>query len=1020
MMCRVVRILPLVVIAAACNGGDKSLCQTGGVDCPAVASVTLQPPTLSLRVGGAGVLTATVDARSGAPTSVTWASSNNAVASVNASGRVTGILPGQATITATSTYDPSKHGSATVSVAIAAVARVVIAPSNATSLRAKETLQLTATTLDDAGNPLTGRPVTWTSSNTAAATVSSTGLVSGVAIGSTQITATSEGQNGVLTLSVTAAAVASVLVSPDKATLGPGGTLQLTATPRDVSGNPLTGRTVTWSSADPLRASVSASGLVTAILPGGAPVAITATADNVSGSAAITVQILAPSVAIDNIFLAGTTNKINPGSVAGSIDVAAHIDNTSSAVNQLDVYIGTTLAGSRVLTGVPAPGPYTVTVNTAQFTVDQAAGVVRVQWPNGATTIHAELRFNAGTTSASSNVAITLANADGFVGIITPPTNLAGAADGAEWRGGPQSPTITRILPAMYSGATVTSVTWRLGSGAPVTQTALPFTASLGAGTTPDYAGYASTPGKPDGLVIVASRVGAAAGPTTFLPGGVPTPILIDYAPPTGGVLALPAAGWVGATYSFATAYTPPTDAGVGLPANRVFAFTYTGCGSTTPNPISSALGADIPECTIDPSGGPNIGPYTVTARESDRLGNTASTTTAKFGLDKTAPATAFGSGTVTNGAVFSAAAPAPAFSLSASDGLAGLASQPVQQTLARASAAVPNGTCVIGTGTPGGSFITSPSCTDASSASLAVSLPTAAGYYTYRWRALDRAGNLSGVLVRTIAVDLAPPVISAIALPGSITGAAIPTFTASFSDDVEGIESTLGLLYPAGPENVAVRYPFVAFGKRFDDAITASGNVAQPIPYAAPFVRRLEMVDPASNGVRNTSSGVYKPTQAASIIWDVTGTSIGSLKSVPIPDATVEAGVPFTTFNTTNLTRAVATWRIIASLGAAPAGLKAQVATPLTAASSPFARVDFYRERTGLSAYCYYGSVTASTKTTNVTNVLWTYVAAAPANNECAPTIAQPAPASGDTFIAVGVTTVGDGLATRPTKAAP
>ena len=85
---------------------------------------------------------------------------------------------------------------------------VEVTPANA-SILASETVQLSATPRDAQGNALSGRAVTWRSSNTSAATVSSTGLVTGVAAGSPTITATSEGIDG----------SASVTVRPNNLTI---------------------------------------------------------------------------------------------------------------------------------------------------------------------------------------------------------------------------------------------------------------------------------------------------------------------------------------------------------------------------------------------------------------------------------------------------------------------------------------------------------------------------------------------------------------------------------------------------------------------------------------------------------------------------------------------------------------------------------------------------------------------------------------------------------------------------------
>lgn len=81
--------------------------------------------------------------------------------------------------------------------------------------------------------------------------------------------------------------VATITLSPTSATLAPGQTVQLTATLKDASGNTLTGRTVTWSSSSTTVATVSTTGLVTAVAVGNAT--ISATSEGKSTTAAVTV-----------------------------------------------------------------------------------------------------------------------------------------------------------------------------------------------------------------------------------------------------------------------------------------------------------------------------------------------------------------------------------------------------------------------------------------------------------------------------------------------------------------------------------------------------------------------------------------------------------------------------------------------------------------------------------------------------------------------------------------------------------
>src|SRR5207253_2799246 len=160
-----------------------------------VATVTVAPTSANLQTGQTVQLTATARDASGNVLSgrvMTWSSSSSSVASVNGNGLVTGAGAGSATITATS---EGQSGTAAITVTAAPVATVTVSPA-AAAVQPGQTVQLTATTKDANGNILTGRTVTWASNSNPAATVSSSGLVTGVATGTALITATSEGQSG--------------------------------------------------------------------------------------------------------------------------------------------------------------------------------------------------------------------------------------------------------------------------------------------------------------------------------------------------------------------------------------------------------------------------------------------------------------------------------------------------------------------------------------------------------------------------------------------------------------------------------------------------------------------------------------------------------------------------------------------------------------------------------------------------------------------------------------------------------
>lgn len=174
----------LLGLLAACSGSSEPA--------PAVATVEVSPGTASPQVGQTVQLSATVRDASGnilSGQSVAWSSSAAAVASVSGSGVVTANALGTATITAAS---GNKSGVATITVKPEPIASITLSKSSDTLL-VGETLQLTATLRDQANNVVT-REITWTSSNSSVASVSGTGLVTGVGDGLTTVTATADGK----------------------------------------------------------------------------------------------------------------------------------------------------------------------------------------------------------------------------------------------------------------------------------------------------------------------------------------------------------------------------------------------------------------------------------------------------------------------------------------------------------------------------------------------------------------------------------------------------------------------------------------------------------------------------------------------------------------------------------------------------------------------------------------------------------------------------------------------------------
>lgn len=258
---------------------------------PMVRTVDVQPSTATIVLGGTRQLTATVTADPGASTAVSWRSSNPAVAQVAANGTVTAIAQGTATVTAIAAGDSTRRSSATITV-VPVVRDLEVQPATA-SIAVGQTRQLAASV---AAEPGTDVSVTWRSSNAAVATVSSSGLVTGVASGAAIISAVSVAdttrQSTALITVTNAATVQSIDVSPRNVALQAGQTAQLVPQVQ-VSGGASTG--VTYRSDNPAVASVNFAGLVTALSGGSATITVTAVADPGKTAAATVTVSTAPT-----------------------------------------------------------------------------------------------------------------------------------------------------------------------------------------------------------------------------------------------------------------------------------------------------------------------------------------------------------------------------------------------------------------------------------------------------------------------------------------------------------------------------------------------------------------------------------------------------------------------------------------------------------------------------------------------------------------------------------------------------
>lgn len=218
---RPVAILTLIALSAAAWAmacGDDTT--EPPPDPPRAAAITVSPAASEFAaLGATAQLSAEVRDQNGQVMSgatVTWASSSAAVATVDVAGLVTAVANGSASITASA---GAVSGSAGVTVAQEATAVLVSPPAD--TVPVGDTVRLAASIQDALGHAVGGATLTWSSGDPTVATVDELGLVSGVALGMTTITAISADLRA--TAEITVADVdRAVLAVFYEATSGPG------------------------------------------------------------------------------------------------------------------------------------------------------------------------------------------------------------------------------------------------------------------------------------------------------------------------------------------------------------------------------------------------------------------------------------------------------------------------------------------------------------------------------------------------------------------------------------------------------------------------------------------------------------------------------------------------------------------------------------------------------------------------------------------------------------------------------
>ncbi len=416
------------------------------VTAPNLVSVAVTPANVTIAAGLTQQFTATGTYSDGTTQDLTstasWTSANASIVGVNGTGLATGATLGNTTITATT---GGFSAGATVTVGPAQIVSLAVTPVNPSfALGTTQQLTAIATYSDGSTLDLSGT-VVWGSGSTSVVTVSSSGLASAVAAGSTTVTATAGSISGSTTVTITPPLLVAIIVTPAVPTVALGMTQQLTATGQfsDGSTQDVTA-TVVWSSDTLAVATISTSlgsaGLATAIAAGTAQ--ISATSGSVSGGTRLTVgpaALVALAVAPASASVAlGTTQQF---SVTGTFSDGSTEDLTATATWTSDAPAVASISATGLAASLGTGTAHisasfgtlsteaTLTVTTAQviaITVTPGTAAVAAGTTQGFT---ASALYSDGTTQDVTQTGH-WSSSDGTVATVSDTTGSSGLATG--------------------------------------------------------------------------------------------------------------------------------------------------------------------------------------------------------------------------------------------------------------------------------------------------------------------------------------------------------------------------------------------------------------------------------------------------------------------------------------------------------------------------------------------------------------------------------------------------------------
>jgi len=393
--------------------------------------ISLNKNVTTINVGANETITATIDPTTATNQNVTWKSSNTAVATVDSNGKVVGVSAGTAIITVT-TMDGSKTASCTVTVSN---------PINVTSVKlnktstniivgANETLSAIITATLAPTNNISIK-VTWKSSNTAVATVDSSGNIVGIKAGTAVITVTTVDGSKKATCAVKVSDLVNVTgisLNKSSAELNVGANYTLIPTIAKTA----TTKGVAWKSSDTTIATVDANGKVVGASVGTATITVTSLDGSKTATCTLTVSIPVTKVSLNkssSAVIVGANDSLTATIIPTNAtlkDVTWKSSNTAVATVDssgkiVGVKVGTSVITATANDGSQKKASCTVTVSTPKIlvtgvTLNESSFSIKVSANETLiATIAPTNATNTKVTWKSSNTAVATVDSNGKV-----------------------------------------------------------------------------------------------------------------------------------------------------------------------------------------------------------------------------------------------------------------------------------------------------------------------------------------------------------------------------------------------------------------------------------------------------------------------------------------------------------------------------------------------------------------------------------------------------------------------------